>query len=136
MSATIKTPNLIAEETSAVLFDYRLVRDWVQYVSHSVGRHPLVAILCLMLIGGTTLFAALALPRQYEARTRMLSNQGLLSAANAYGGPADDLPAIAAVERIMSRDSLEKIVEQLSLVEGWKKRRSPLFRAKDKVMQK
>ena len=101
MSKTIKTPNLIAEETSAVLFDYRLVRDWLQYVAHSVGRHPAVAILSLVLIGGATMLAAIGLPRQYEAKTRLLSNQGLLSAANAYGGPADDLPAIAARERIM-----------------------------------
>src|SRR6476646_5292348 len=104
MSATITPQTLIAEETSAVLFDYRLIRDWVQYVAHSVGRHPILAIFSMLLIGGATLGAAVELPRQYEAKTRLFSNQGLLSAANAYGGPADDLPTIAARERIMSRD--------------------------------
>src|SRR4051812_11520896 len=136
MSATIKTPNLIAEETSAVLFDYRLIRDWVQYVAHSVGRHPILAIFSMLLIGGATLGAAVELPRQYEAKTRLLSNQGLLTAANPYGGPSDDLPAIAARERILSRESLEKIVDQLKLVDSWQKARTPLFKAKDDVTQR
>src|SRR3954471_17724910 len=123
MTAPVKTPSLTAEETSAVLFDYRLVRDWMLYVVHSVGRHPVVAICCMLLIGGATIGAAIGLPRQYEAKTRLLSNQGLLSAANAYGGPADDFPAIAAREKIMSHDNLESIVNNLKLADGWKKSR-------------
>ena len=136
MTAPVKTPSLIAEETSAVLFDYRLVRDWMSYVAHSVGRHPILAIFCLLMIGGASIGAAVELPRHYEAKTRLLSNANLLAAPNPYGGPTDDLPAIAAREKIMSRESLEKIVEQLGLVESWKKSRTPLYRAKDELQQK
>jgi hypothetical protein len=136
MTAPVKTPSLTAEETSAVLFDYRLVRDWMTYIVGSVGRHPILAISCLLVIGGASIGAAIELPRHYEAKTRLLSNQNLLSAPNPYGGPTDDLPAIAAREKIMSRESLEKIVEQLGLVESWKKTRTPLFRMKDDLQQK
>jgi uncharacterized protein involved in exopolysaccharide biosynthesis len=136
MTATLKTPSFTAEETSAVLFDYRLVRDWMLYVVHSVGRHPIVAVFCMLLIGGTTIGAAIELPRQYEAKARLLSNNGLLSAANAYGGPADDFPAIAAREKIMSRDNLESIVKSQKLVDSWQKARTPLFRKKDELQQK
>jgi len=136
MTAPVKTPSLTAEETSAVLFDYRLVRDWMLYVVHSVGRHPIIAITSLVLIGGGALLAAAGLPRNYEVKTRLLSNQALLAAPNPYGGPSDDLPAIAAREKIMSRESLEKIVEQAGLVESWQKGRTPLFRMKDDLVQK
>ncbi|MBK7858950.1 MAG: hypothetical protein IPJ65_10100 [Archangiaceae bacterium] len=137
MTAPVKTPlNFTAEESSAVLFDYRLVRDWMNYVIHSVGRHPVVAIFCTLLIGGATIGAAISLPRQYEAKTRLLSNNGLLSAANAYGGPSDDFPAIAAREKILSHDNLETIVKELKLSDNWEKTRTPLFHAKDQLARK
>lgn len=136
MSATVKPPRLTAEETSAVLFDYRLVRDWLLYVAHSVGRHPFVAVTSMLLVGGVALVAAAGLPRSYEVKTRLLSNQALLSAPNPYGGPGDELPAIAAREKILSYDSLQKIVEQLGLVASWQKSRTPLFRFSDEVQQK
>src|SRR5947207_15791982 len=101
MTATMKTSLFAADETSAVLFDYRLVRDWLKYVVHSIGRHPAVAIFSLAIIAGVSFVAAVQLPQHYEAKTRLLSNQGLPSAPNPYGGPTDDLPAIAARERIM-----------------------------------
>jgi uncharacterized protein involved in exopolysaccharide biosynthesis len=136
MSATVKTPSLTAEETSAVLFDYRMVRDWMLYVVHSVGRHPLLAACSMLLIGTATIGAAIELPRQYETKARLLSNQGLLSAANAYGGPADDFPAIAAREKILSHDNLESIAKNLNLADSWAKARTPLFRTKDTLQQK
>ncbi len=136
MTAPVKTPSLTAEETSAVLFDYRLVRDWMLYVVHSVGRHPLIAIMSLVLIGGGALLAAAGLPRNYEVKTRLLSNQALLAAPNPYGGPSDDLPAIAAREKILAHDSLQRIVEQVGLVPSWDKGRTPLLRAKDELVQK
>jgi uncharacterized protein involved in exopolysaccharide biosynthesis len=135
MTAPVKAPSF-AEQSSAVLFDYQVVRDLVRYVLRSVKRHPLLAFVSVCLITGTAVAAATFLPRQYESKARLLSNDGMLSAPSPYGGPPNELPAIAARERIMSRDNLEQVVRQTNLIEVWNKNRNPVLRFKDRVQQK
>ena len=82
---THQSSNVITDDHSAALFDPQLIRDWLSFIVHSVKRHPLLACACVFIIGGAAVSAAVVLPRHYETRTRLLSNQGLLSAANPYG---------------------------------------------------
>lgn len=120
------------------LFDWPMLRNQAQFVLRSIQRHRLLGAgafaLCLSLAIGAAVF----LPRRYQASVTLLSQPTSVMAAltSPYGGMGtDDAPTLAARERVLSRESMQKIVAQTGLVEHWKRTRNPVLRVKDAVLQ-
>jgi uncharacterized protein involved in exopolysaccharide biosynthesis len=119
------------------LVDYALLLDWARFVLHSVGRHHAFGGFVLALGVGAAIGAAVLLPRNYEAHTKLLTHEtGFMSTlSNPQRDTPDEGPTRAARERVLARENLEKIVSETELVRVWQASRNPVMRAKDALLQ-
>jgi uncharacterized protein involved in exopolysaccharide biosynthesis len=134
---TLPKPPNPADDASADLFDYQLLRDWARFVFNSFGRHRFLGIVCFLFLMGGAIGAAMFLPRKYEAHTKLLTHQTTFMAAlsNPYARNPDEGPTRAARDRVLARDNLEKIVTETDLIHQWQVNRNPVLRMKDQLLQ-
>lgn len=119
------------------LFDWKLFFEWVGFVWRSLGRHPALGAAVFGLTLSVAIAAAVFLPRRYLASTRLLARPTgfMASLTNPNGWYWDDAPTRAARERVLARDSLQKIAQDTDLVAQWQARRGTLPKMKDQLMQ-
>ncbi|MCL2013012.1 MAG: hypothetical protein FWG75_09530 [Cystobacterineae bacterium] len=125
-------------DTSAALFDYRLIFLWMGFILRSVNRHRLVALLSFIMLSIMVLAVVLVIPPKYHSEAVLLANRNTMLAnlGNPHRNMTQDMegPTQAARETVLAHENLVTMVKQLELVEEWKKTRNPILSLKDKVM--
>ncbi len=115
------------------LFDWARAGRYVLFSLGSVRRRP---GLFLVVAAGTVLLASAALavlPKTYEVESRLLAQRSPVLSVRADVGQSD--PTRAAAELIVGTDNLHAIIVQTNLLEEWRRRRLPILRLKDWLMQ-
>jgi len=131
--------NKLEVDTSAALFDYRLLFLWAGFVLRSVKRHPWVALSSFASLAFLVVALVLIVPPKYHVEAVLLANRNSMLAS--LGNPnrnisADmDGPLLAARETVMAHKNMALMVRQLGLVEHWKEVRNPLLRMKDRLKE-
>jgi uncharacterized protein involved in exopolysaccharide biosynthesis len=126
-------------DSSADLFDWRLLAELAGFVRNAVRRHWLLALMMLVAMVGLAVAAVKVLPRTYYVEARLLTERNLLVAS--LVNPArsvprdDDGPTRTATAQILSRENLVSIVKKTRLAERYEDTRSPLQRLKDRVVR-
>lgn len=131
-------PETPSTDSTADLFDWRLLAELVGFVRNAVLRHRVLALVVLGGMVGLAVTAAKVLPRSYYVEARLLTERNLLIAS--LVNPArtvpreDDAPTRTAYAQILSHDNLVALVKKTRLAERWEATRSPVQRLKDGVM--
>jgi len=119
------------------LFDYALIRDYLGFALRSPMRHKVLAFTTVSALVSLSLLALWALPKTYEAETRILAqrNPVMSTLANPYyGRPFEaDAPTRAARETVLRWDNLVSLVEQTDLANRYLAARAPIVRFRDSV---
>ncbi|MCL2625913.1 MAG: hypothetical protein FWD46_03715 [Cystobacterineae bacterium] len=125
-------------DTSAALFDYRLIFLWMSFILRSVKRHPFIAFFSFVGLTALVVLVVLIIPPKYHSEAVLLANRNsmLASLGNPHRNMAQDTegPTQAARETVMAHDNLVSMVRQLELVEHWQTTRNPVLGLKDKLM--
>lgn len=122
------------------LFDLGQGKLWIGFVIRSIRRHLLPFLVTFLLIGSLGSFLALATPKQYLAKTRLLARND--SQINGITVPNQNLsstegpPAALAEPTIKSQANLEKLVDSLHLAERYEISETKFGRMKRKLMDK
>lgn len=122
-------------DSTADLFDWKLLAELLGFVRNAVRRHWLLAACVFLAMAGLAAAAAKVLPRTYYVEASILTERNLLIAS--LVNPArtvpreDDAPTRTAYAQILRHDNLVSLVKKTRLVERWESTRSPLQRLKD-----
>jgi len=134
----IPLKNNVDVDTSAALFDYRLILLWTKFVLRSVKRHPLTALFSFVVLMALVVLVVLVVPPKYHSEAVLLANRNSMLAS--LGNPNRNMsaeiegPTQAARETVMAHKNLDSMVRQLELVEHWQETRNPMLKLKDQLM--
>ncbi|MCL2178688.1 MAG: hypothetical protein FWC28_02090 [Proteobacteria bacterium] len=135
---SVSLKNRADVDTSAALFDYRLIYLWMGFIFRSVKRHRFAAFFCFVLFAVLVALIVFIMPPKYHSETVLLANRNsmLASLGNPHRNMAPDTegPTQAARETVMAHNNLVSMVRQLELVEHWQQTRNPILGLKDKLM--
>jgi capsular polysaccharide biosynthesis protein len=124
-------------DTTADLFDWKLLAELAGFVRNAVRRHWLLAAGVFLLMTGLAVAAAKVLPRTYYVEASILTERNLLIASLVNPGRSvpreDDAPTRTAYAQILRHENLVALVKKTRLVERWEGTRSPLQRLKDSL---
>jgi hypothetical protein len=127
------SPKPVHDGSDEELLDWQKVR---RYALLSIGSVRRRLLLFVFVSAGMVLLAAGALsvmPKTYEVQARLLAQRNPVLTVRADSNQME--PTRAAVETITSRENLRALIEQTDLLQEWPKRRAPVLRLKDRVMQ-
>lgn len=124
-------------DTTADLFDWKLLAELAGFVRNAVRRHPFVVVGVFLAMAALAVGAVKGLPRAYYVEAKILTERNLLIASLVNPSRTvprdDDAPTRTAYAQILRHDNLVSLVKQTRLVERWEATRSPLQRLKDAV---
>ncbi|GAC1686372.1 MAG: hypothetical protein NVS9B3_04790 [Gemmatimonadaceae bacterium] len=120
------------------MFDPAEAIDAVGFVWRALRGHTVLAASVFAAIVAVGVLASLILPRHYVIATKMLADKNVVMPAlierRAQSSEAD-APTRLATEAVLNRENLLGIVRETRLLDAWPVIRSPLGRARDRVMQ-
>ena len=136
MSATRVTP--AADDGD--LFDFGQGKIWVGFVARSLRRHWIRAGITFVVIAGLLGFLALAGNKEWATSSQLIARNdsvlnGLLIGGNATSERPEP-PATLAETTMKAQANLEKVVDDLKLVDSYRVNENKLARAKRKLMEK
>jgi len=120
------------------LVDFEQLKNWLRFVLHAVRRRKLLAVSIALLTVAATLALLSVMPRTYRIEAQLLAQRNsVMSALSNPGRPIpfdSDSPTRAAAETVLRRDNLLNLMKQTDLVNHWYRRRTWLFRLKDRLV--
>lgn len=120
------------------LFDLGQGKLWAGFIRRSMIRHWKRALAVFLVIFALASFFALSSPKQYAASTEMIAKADQLSgsAIDPTGANRGQPPAVTAESEIKSQTNLEKIVDDLRLVQTYNVSEGTLAKAKRSFFEK
>lgn len=117
------------------LVDMKQLRQWAQFVLHSLRRRKWVALAAWVLMVGGTLALLAILPRTYQVEAQLLTQRNTVMPSLGNPGrtvPTDaNNPTRAAAETVLGHDNLLALMKQTDLLNHWDRSRTPVLRLKD-----
>lgn len=127
-------------EVDQPIVDVGLLRDYIGFGLHALGRHWLAAAFTFLAILGAGGLALVILPRNYSAETKLLAQRNIvmpvLSNPQRRLPSESDTPTRQASEVIINHANLESIVKTTDLARQWREHRAPLTRARDFISER
>ena len=134
-----KTRGPPADPDEFQLVDVKQLKEWVQFVLHSVRRRKWVALAVWALIVSVTLALLAIAPRTYHVDAQLLTQRHTVMPALGNPGrtvPTEaNVPTRAAAETVLGHDNLLSLMKQTDLLNRWDQSRTSLLRLKDRVMK-
>ena len=119
------------------IVDFARLRELAGFALRSPRRHASLALSIFALTAGTSVLAAIELPRTYQVDSKILAQRNLVmpSLGNPHRSvPTDsDAPTRGAAEVILDQSNLASIAQETALLSRWEAGRPLLLRAKDRV---
>jgi hypothetical protein len=115
------------------------LRNVVGFAFRAIFRRRRLALAVFSVIAAGTLVAAVLLPRQYQAETKIMAQRNLVMPA--LGNPRrsvptdSDAPTLLAREAILKRENLVAIIKQTNLTDRWESSRPLVLRVKDTLLR-
>jgi hypothetical protein len=121
------------------LVDVKQLKQWVQFVVHSVRRRKWAALGVWALVVAVTIAVLAILPRTYQVDAQLLTQRHTVMPALGNPGrtvPTDaNVPTRAAAETVLGHDNLLSLMKQTDLLNHWERSRTPILRFKDWVFR-
>ncbi len=121
------------------LIDVKELKQWVQFVLHSVRRRKWVALGVWALTVAVALAMLAILPRTYHVDAQLLTQRHTVMPALGNPGrtvPTEaNVPTRAAAETVLGHDNLLSLMKQTDLLKHWERSRTPVLRLKDWVVR-
>src|SRR5579863_1945153 len=118
--------------------DFEQIRERVGFALRGPRRHPKLAATVFLVVAALGLTAAATMPRTYFSQAKLLAQRNVLVPVLTNPTrpvPRDaDNPTKNVADMIMRRENLTVLARELDLVDRYYGARSPLLRAKDKVL--
>ncbi len=120
------------------LVDVKQLKQWVQFVVHSVRRRKWAALGVWALVVAVTVAVLAILPRTYQVDAQLLTQRHTVMPALGNPGrtvPTEaNVPTRAAAETVLGHDNLLSLMKQTDLLNHWERSRTPILRFKDWVV--
>jgi hypothetical protein len=134
-----KTRGPPADPDEFQLVDVRQLKQWVQFVLHSVRRRKWQALGVWALVVTATVAVLAILPRTYQVEAQLLTQRHTVMPALGNPGrtvPTEaNVPTRAAAETVLGHDNLLSLMKQTDLLNHWERSRTPILRLKDWVVR-
>jgi len=121
------------------LVDFKQLRQWLQFVLHSMRRRKWVALVVWVFMVSATLALLAILPRTYQVEAQLLTQRNTVMPSLGNPGrtvPTDaNNPTRAASETVLGHDNLLSLMKQTDLLNQWKRSRTPVLRLKDWLLK-
>jgi len=121
------------------LVDVKQVKQWVQFVLHSVRRRKWAVLGVWALVVALTVAVLAILPRTYQVDAQLLTQRHTVMPALGNPGrtvPTEaNVPTRAAAETVLGHDNLLSLMKQTDLLNQWERSRTPILRFKDWVVR-
>jgi uncharacterized protein involved in exopolysaccharide biosynthesis len=117
------------------LFDWAKIRRYAVFSLGSVRRRIGLFIAVAVGLVGLAVAALWALPKTYNVECKLLAQKNAVLAVRADANQYEQ-PTKSAGSLILQRDNLHALIRQSDAIAEWSKRRAPLLRVKDWLVEK
>jgi hypothetical protein len=132
-------PHRPPETDPGALVDWARARDRLGFALRAAGRRPVLATACFLAIAALGPVSLAVMPRTYRVEAIVTASHDPVVSTlpdpvllRPFG--SED-PASVVRDAILRRDNLAALAEQTGLLQRWLEGRSPIGRARDRVME-